>query len=396
MSEDSEAPEKKKPLITPMEIALPPVVQVGKEGKAQVIQGTKDALALLQDHDLINSALTFDHLLGDPQLLKLFFNTVRDNIDLFAELIVDREGDPVIDEITETACGVTLLQVKRLLISTSAKRFFIRNDGKVVEKKYKKKIKSMVFFTKEVTMRKKVRLKDGANKFDALRRVIGFDWQLDLLEFYRDELPLAHMFALRDDVLAIRDEEQGREVAETHHENFQKIRDCIGHFFPNYLSHGAAAADGILYWRKDMIASFIRAMGEEVWDFFQREKQFFDYCTELDSARVKILGKTLVYIHKDSLIELNRLNLDRLAGTVEALHITFGDQLPMILSEKRLAVEMLRPTVDSFIHLEAKDNEQFNAACQNAIAALRDKILRFVEGIQKERAEAQAAAESEA
>lgn len=390
MSEDSEAPEKKKPLITPLTVALPPQVQVDKQVKGLVVQGTKDALVLLQDNDLFDKDLSFEDLLNDPLVLKAFFVTVRDNIDLFAETIVDRDGDPVTDELTPTKCGVTLQQVQRLLISTAARRFFIRNDGKVIEKKYKKKVKSMVFFTKEVTMRKKVRLKDGANKFDAMRRVIGFDWQLDLLEFYRDEMPLAHLLVLGDDVLAIRNEDDGRDVIEAHHEDFKKVKESIGPFFRNYIAHGTAATEGILYWRKDMIGHFIKAMGDDVWDFFQREKSFFDHCTELEGARIKILGRTLVYLAKENLIELNRLNLDRLAGTIDALHQTFGDELPRVLAEKRLAVEMLRPTVDSFIHLEVKDNEQFNAACHNAVAALKDKILRFIEGVEQERLAEQA------
>ncbi len=190
MSEDELEEKSKKPLIEAISIVLPPNVSVDKQVKGQIIQGVKAAIALLQESDLLNRDWSFDDILNEPQNLKHLFQVYRDNMDLFSETVVDKAGDPIVDEVTETACGVTLQQVQKLLVSTAARRFFIRNDGEIVTKKQKKKVKSMIFFTKEVTVTKKVRLKEGAKKFDAMRRVIGFDWQLDLLEFYRDSLAL--------------------------------------------------------------------------------------------------------------------------------------------------------------------------------------------------------------
>jgi len=378
MSEDELEIEEKKPLIEAISIHLPPNVAVDKNVKGQIIQGTKNAITLLHDNDLLDKALDFDAILNEPANLKNFFKTFEDNIDLFAETVVDKAGDPITDEMTETACGVTLQQVKKLLISTSARRFFIRNDGKIVTKKSKKKIKSMVFFTKEVTVKKKVRLKEGAKKFDAMKRIIGFDWQLDMLDFYRDRLPYSHLLVLNDDVLAIHDEKHGDEVVEIHHEDYKKVKEAVGVYFRNVVAHGASAIPGILYWRKDLVMSFIKAMGEKAWIFFKRDKSFFDHCTELDNARIGIYGDVLTYIDPLNLIEMDRLNLDRLDGTIVAMKETFGDEIEKILAEPLLAVEILRPTVDSFIHLEAKDNEQFNAACKSSVAALKDKILDFM------------------
>jgi len=41
--------------------------------------------------------------------------------------------------------------------------------------------------------------------------------------------------------------------------------------------------------------------------------------------------------------------------------------------------------VDSFIHLEAKDNEQFNMGCRAAVHSLKDEILTFVAEAGKKR-----------
>ncbi len=383
MSEDELEITEKKPLIEPISIHLPPNVAVDKAVKGQIIQGTKDAIALLHENELLDASLDFDAILNDPENLKTLFATFRDNMDLFAETVVDKAGDPIVDETTETACGVTLQQVQKLLISTAARRFFIRNDGKVVTKKTKKKVKHLVFFTKEVTVKKKVRLKEGAKKFDAMKRVIGFDWQLDMLEFYRDRLPFSHLLVLNDDILAITDVAHGDEMVEIHHEDFKKVKESVGVYFRNLIAHGAAAIPGILYWRKDLVMSFIKAMGERAWEFFKRDKEFYDHCTELDNARIEIYGDVLVYIHADNLTEMDRLNLDRLDGTLNAMKATFGDQIEEILAEPLLAVEILRPTVDSFIHLEAKDNEQFNTACRSSIHSLKSKILEFMETAKK-------------
>lgn len=379
MSEDELQIKEKKPLIKAISISLPPVVAVEKDVKAQIIQGTKDAIALLQDNDLLDSSKDFDSLLNEPADLQDFFKTCADNLDLFSEKIVDKAGDPVTDDQSETACGVTLEQVKRLLISTAARRFFVRNDGKVITKKSKKKVKSMIFFTKEIMVKKKVKLKEGAKKFDAMKRIIGFDWQLDLLEFYRDHLPYAHLLVLGDDVLAIRDSAHGMEVIEVHHEDYKKAKDAVGQYFRNLVAHGASAIPGILYWRKDLVMSFINAMGEDAWTFFRRDKEFFDHCTELDNPRIKIYGRVLSYIHHDNLIEMDRLNLDRLDATLRAMEQTFGGDVERVLAEPLLAVEILRPTVDSFIHLEAKDNEQFAMACNSSVNALKGKVLDFLE-----------------
>jgi hypothetical protein len=383
MSEDELEIKEKKPLIEPISIQLPPNVAVDKTVKGQIIQGTKDAIALLHENDLLDSSLDFDAILNEPANLKTLFQTFRDNMDLFAETVVDKAGDPIVDETTETACGVTLQQVQKLLISTAARRFFIRNDGKVVTKKSKKKVKHMVFFTKEVTVKKKVKLKEGAKKFDSMKRVIGFDWQLDMLDFYRDRLPYSHLLVLNDDILAITDVAHGDEMVEVHHEDFKKAKEAVGVYFRNLIAHGAGAIDGILYWRKDLVMSFIKAMGERAWEFFKRDKSFYDHCTELDNARIEIYGDVLVYVHKDNLTELDRLNLDRLDGTLTAFKETFGDQVEEILAEPLLAVEILRPTVDSFIHLEAKDNAQFNAACKSSVHSLKSKILEFMEEAKK-------------
>ncbi len=371
----------KKPLIEAISIQLPPGVAVDKAVKAQIIQGTKSAISLLQENDVLDAGWDFDAILNEPDHLKHFFQVFRDNIDLFAETVVDKKGDPITDEMTETSCGVTLQQVQKLLVSTCARRFFIRNDGEIVTKKSKKKVKSMVFFTKEVTVTKKVRLKEGAKKFDAMRRVIGFDWQLDLLPFYRDKLGYAHLLVLGDDVLAIKDEQNGEEVAAVHHEDFKKVKDAVGVYFRNLIAHGASSIPGILVWRKDLVGSFIKAMGEKAWDFFKREKSFFDHCTELDNARIEIYGDVLTYIAAENLTEMGRLNLDRLDGTLNAMKETFGDNLPEVLGEPELAVDILRPTVDSFIHLEAKDNAQFNAGCSTAMKSLKDEVLSFIKEV---------------
>jgi len=211
-----------------------------------------------------------------------------------------------------------------------------------------------------------------------MKRIIGFDWQLDMLDFYRDRLPYSHLLVLNDDVLAIHDEKHGDEVVEIHHEDYKKVKEAVGVYFRNVVAHGASAIPGILYWRKDLVMSFIKAMGEKAWIFFKRDKSFFDHCTELDNARIGIYGDVLTYIDPLNLIEMDRLNLDRLDGTIVAMKETFGDEIEKILAEPLLAVEILRPTVDSFIHLEAKDNEQFNAACKSSVAALKDKILDFM------------------
>ncbi len=387
MSDEETLEKPKKPLIEAISIHLPPNVTVDKAVKSQIIQGTKDAIALLHENDSLDKSLNFDQILDEPERLKDFFKVFEDNIDLFAETVVDRSGDPITDEMTLTACGVNLQQVKKLLIATSARRFFTRNDGEIVTKTQKKKVKSMVFFTKEIKVKKKVRLKEGAKKFDTMRRVIGFDWQLDLLEFYRDELPIPHLLVLNDDVLAIKDIEHWREVISIHHEQFKKVKEAVGPYFRNVLANGAAAIPGILYWRKDLVGSFIKAMGEKAWEFFKRDKAFFDHCTELDNARIGIYGDVLTYIAAENLTEMSRLNLDRLDATITAMKETFGDKLPEILGEPRLSVEMLRPTVDSFIHLEAKDNEQFKAASKTAVASLRDEVLTFINTVAQERAQ---------
>ncbi|WP_417793462.1 hypothetical protein [Terasakiella pusilla] len=380
MSEVETEEKPKKPLIEAIAIQLPPNVSVDKAVKGAIIQGTKDAIALLHEHDLLDASWDFDTILNEPQNLKSFFQVVRDNLDLFAETIVDKAGDPVVDELTETKCGVTLQQVQKLLVSTCARRFFVRNDGEIVTKKQKKKVKSMVFFTKEITVKKKVRLKEGAKKFDAMRRVIGFDWQLDMLEFYRDRLPFPHLLVLNDDVLAIHDVAHGDEVANIHHEDFKKVKEAVGVYFRNVVANGAAAIPGILYWRKDLVGAFIKAMGEKAWDFFKRDKAFFDHCTELDNARIEIYGDVLTYIASENLTEMSRLNLDRLDATIVAMKETFGDKLPEILGEPLLSVEVLRPTVDSFIHLEAKDNEQFRLAAKTAVSSLKTEVMTFMEG----------------
>lgn len=382
MSEDDLDLTPKKPKIEPMKIQIPSQAEVDKPTKGAIVQGTKAAISMLQENDLLDGNWSFDDLLNDPQKLKIFFQSFRDNIDLFAETVVDRSGDPIVDEKTETSCGVTLSQVENLLVSTAARRLFTQNDGKIVEKKQKKKVKSMVFFTKEVMVKKKVRLKEGAKKFDAMRRVIGFQWQLDLLEFYRDKLPYGHLLVLGDDVLAIRDVEHGEEVVSIHHEDFKKVKDVVGAYFRNVLSNGATAIPGILYWRKDLVPTFISAMGEKAWDFFRREKSFFDHCTELDKARISIYGDVLTFIHHENLTEMNRLNLDRLEGTLDAMRQVFGDKLKDLLSEPRVNVQVLRPMVDNFIHLEAKDKDQFNTACLSAVEALKDEMLTFLKGLE--------------
>jgi len=392
MSEEELELEEKKPLIEAISIHLPPNVAVDKAVKGQIIQGAKDAITLLHDNDLLDKALDFDAILNEPQNLKSLFTIFRDNIDLFAETVVDKAGDPITDETTETACGVTLQQVQKLLVSTAARRFFIRNDGKVITKKHKKKVTSMVFFTKEVTVKKKVKLKEGAKKFDALKRIIGFDWQLDMLEFYRDRLPYSHILVLNDDVLAITDEAQGDEVIKVHHEEYKKVKEAVGVYFRNVVAHGSAAIPGILYWRKDLVASFIKAMGERSWEFFKREKEFFDHCTELDNPRIEIYGDVLTYIAIDNLTEMDRLNLDRLDATLIAMKETFGDKIEEILAEPLLAIEILRPTVDSFIHLEAKDNEQFKVNCMTAVKSLKDDILAFMKTAAERHAKEDAAA----
>jgi hypothetical protein len=360
---------------------LPPPLDVSPETKKVLIDGIKASLALFQKKGLFAAEVTYTDLIHDPEILYGFIQAFKQNREAADGLVVDKAKQPVRDDETILICGVTLSQVQRLLINTCGKYHIGGGEGGKTE--VKETVVRKMFFFKTVEKKQVAKTAPDERKAREMSRYLAFDWQLPLCDTYRDMLTLQMIMELDKYFLALNTPEAIQEIAKFQPQDIRKAREVTGDDFLELMLSYPGAISGVNTWNADMYKFFRKTLEDKSWQFFAREKSFFNIVSELDKATIKILGDVLLTVAPENLIEISRLNIDKTKALVGGLRAALGDGMAEVMSEPSFAKDILRRLVESFVHMK-QDPDQIAVYAELTCKAL---VPSIVEWLTKKRSE---------
>jgi len=331
---------------------LPPPVEIDTETKKGVIDGLKKVLATFQQAGLVEPAITYQQVISDPDVLQAFIKTFQAKRDMVDDIVRAKDGgEPVRDESTPLACGISLGQIQQLLVRTCAKKIF--EADKPMETITETVTKSSMFGLIKKTEKVERQAVDPVEerKIRELSRYIAFGWQLPLLEVYRSKLTYPQIIEIGEDIVALPTAAHIEAVAQFEPDKLKKVKAAVGADFGAILADRPQAIGGISVWNRDMYEFYHKMLGAKAWEFFARDSAFFNVCAALDKSVAKIFGDMLCYIAAENLQEIQRLNIDKVEVMVHSLNTGFGPRAREILSIPAFSKDILRKVVDNLLHM---------------------------------------------
>lgn len=356
---------------------LPVPITAELETKGVIIEAVTKVLKAYQSAGLMPAGIDFDDMLNDPAALEIFCQAYTQNAALADDIVKDKNGQPIpIDQKqTETECGVTMMEVERLLVMTCAKRLYATLDK---EDEQEGEAKKFLFIFKRKP-KKREGPGRGTRRFLTIKHLLGYDWQLPLLETYRDHMSQAHILSLAEDILHISTVDSVIAATQFEPETIRKAKAIMGEDFVEVLQNKPAALSGIVSWGADKYLTFKKLLGPHIWTFYTRDQQDFNAIASLDAPRLKALGPLLATVDSNNLKELNRLDAGKFQAIVASLKDVFGDDLMEIIGHEMLGPKVLRRLVDGFLHMEV-DDETFRDTAKVSIQAVHGEVLEQFKG----------------
>ena len=117
------------------------------------------------------------------------------------------------------------------------------------------------------------------------------------------------------------------------------------------LEFRPAAIGGALHWPRETYQFFRGIMDHRFFDFMARDEKFFMMVATMERPLIQIYGDVLGYIAKENLIELERLNIDRIEILLATMKAVFGQKMEAMLALPSFAREVLRRQVEGLLHL---------------------------------------------
>ncbi len=334
---------------------LPPV-DITPETRNAIVDGLKQCLGVFQAAKKVKNEISYQNLIENPAALYQFIQIYRANREMVDNIVKAKSGQPVRDDDTELACGVSLSQVQRLLILTAAKRHF-GVSGAIQKPAEEKKGGIGSLFRKSEAKAEAPSRTNEERKLSELAKYLAYDWQIPLLQVYRDSLTYQHVMELGPELTLLKDAKAIAQAGRLDPAQVRKARQVVGGDFVNLISDNPKAIEGVIYWNADMYKFFRSLLGDKAWIFFGRDQQYFNALASFEKAKLRLFGDALAYMAPECLIEFERLNIDKINAMMEAFRGNFGDDLEMILSQKSFAFDVMHRLVESFVHLKKEPDQ---------------------------------------
>ncbi len=362
--------------------ALPPPVELGVDTKKAVIDGLKKVIERLQEKGALDKNVVYQDVIHDPEVLFKFIQTYRANREMVDDIVIGADKKPVRDERVPLVCGVTLEQVQQLLVKTCAKFFFEKERGEEETVVETVTTKRFLFFTKTEQVERKAGPTADDRKNREILRYLAFDWQLPLLGALKDELIYQQVAELGDDMVCLRSVDAVKTIGELDPVVIRKAKQVAGQDFSNVVHDRPRAIPGIAAWSRDMYVFYRSILGTRAFDFFSREKHFFNVVAELDKPMARVYGDVLVYIAAENLQEMQRLNIDKAGVLIEGLKASLGDAIQPVLSQPNFSKDVLRKLVESLVHM-SQEKDQMLVSTTLTCKAIAPQILEWLSKQQK-------------
>lgn len=367
---------------TPMTaITLPPPVDIDGTTKKAIIDGLKRVLARFQQAGLIDAGLSYQDLISQAGPLEHFVSVFIANREKCDDIVLAKGKGPVRDDDQILVCNVSLNQIQQLLVRTCAKKVFEaeKTEQTVTETVTKKALFGLIKKTEQVEVTRIAADPVEERKVRELMRYIAFGWQLPLLEAYHRHLHYQQVMAIEEDIVALRTVEAIATVGKFSPEVLTKVKAAAGPDFVDILLNQPGAIAGVAVWNREMYEFYRKLLGDRAWDFFARDKAFFNVVAALDKANAKVYGEVLCYIAAENLEEIQRLNIDKAEVLVSSLRQAFGNKAPLVLGHPNLAKDILRKVVDNLLHMSQEKDKlmtSFALTCKSMVPTVMDWLSK--------------------
>ena len=355
---------------------LPPPVDLSNETKKAIIDGLKKVIEVFQAKGVLDKAVTYGRVIHEPEVLHAFIQTFRAQRALVDAIVQAPDKKPVRDEVTPLACGVTLEQVQQLLVKTCAKFYFDKDRAEPETVVRTVTTKRFLFFTKTEQVESKAGPTADDRKHREILRYLAFDWQLPLLPAFKDMI-YQQVAELGDDMVALNTVDGIEALSQLDPAVIKKAKGTAGPDFTNIIAERPQAIPGVAAWNRDMYVFYRSILGVKAFEFFARDKYFFNVAAELDKPMARAYGDVLCFIHADNLMEMQRLNIDKTEVLIEGLRQALGDTLPQVMSLPNFAKEILRRLVESLLHM-SQEKDQMLVATSLTCKAIQPQILEWL------------------
>ncbi|MBC7905126.1 MAG: hypothetical protein H7Y60_00040 [Rhodospirillaceae bacterium] len=360
---------------------LPPPVDIDNDTKKAIIDGLKKVLARFQQKGMVQESLTYQDLISHPDVLEQFIATFTANRAECDDIVQAKGGQPVRNDDQDLICKVSLNQIQQLLVRTCAKKVFEseKTEHTVTETVTKKALFGLIKKTeqKEVTRIGNDPVEE--RKVRELSRYIAFGWQLPLLPAYRQHLSYQQIMEIGADVVALSTPEAIATVGKFDPATLKKVKATAGPDFADILVHQPQAIAGIMVWNREMYEFYRKMLGDAAWEFFARDKAFFNVVASLDKPVARAYGDVLSFIAAENLAEVQRLNIDKTEVLVTSLRSAFGNRLPQVLGHPNFSKDILRKVVDNMLHMSMEKDKlmaSFALTCKAMVPTVNEWLSK--------------------
>jgi len=336
---------------------IPALVDFPPETKKFVINAVKVILKRFKSDGLIDESVEYAHVLADPLIMYDFITCFDKNRALASNIVIDKTGKPAADDHTELVCGVTLAQIERLLVFTSAKRLFKKGGWQGTRQA-------------------------GALVPEELKRVLSFYWQLPLLTIYRDLLSADHFQVLGDAILAVRDPATARAVALLSPTDIVKVKAITGTRFVEMLQVSPKAVLMTAKISPEKFFLFSAAAGPGLWRFLETDEATLRFLMGVVGERIQALGPVLPNLGLASARALTDMPASVLESTIAAFVNAFDSETFSVLKDDTFASTHLPGLVSTMRSLGARMGQKGLAA---AATQCWEEIKPFVAQWSQER-----------
>ncbi len=356
---------------------LPPPVELSSDTKRAVIDGLKKVIETFQAKGALETAITYQDVIHEPEVLFGFVQTFRAYRELVDGIVVGADKKPVREERVPLVCGITLEQIQQLLVKTCAKHYFEKSRGEEETVVETVTTKRFLFFTKTEQVERRAGPTADDRKHREILRCMAFDWQLPLLQAMRDDLVYQHVAELGDDLIALRSAAGVRAIAALDPAIIKKAKQVAGTDFVNIVHERPGAIAGVAAWSRDLYVFYRSVLGPKAFDFFNRDKHFFNIVAALDKPLARVYGDVLCYIAPENLLEMQRLNIDKAGVLIEAMRASLGEHIRTVLSMPSFSKDILRRLVEGLLHMN-QEKEQMLVATTLTVKAITPQIAEWL------------------
>ncbi len=321
---------------------LPTLVVFEPKTRDIVIGSVKLVLRRLKNKNVIPGDPDYADLLRDPAAMHTFVERFKENRDVASDLAVTARGQPATGDGDELICKVTLSQIERVLVYTCAKK----RCAALAKVKSDDKPKSSAEIPQEI------------------KNILGFAWQLPLLDTYLGTMQPNHFRALGHRLLWLKTPEALAPFAQSEPSNICQAEKAMGEDFDDMVRLRPAAVRSAAVCSPKQYALIKSESGAGTLDLLATDRQVF----------VELLGEprdrlvALAPFASEMCVETYRQIEAVPAGVLSALLVSFrrvlGDISGNLLGDPEFARKFLFDVVGSVRSMKVSPDDDKDQAVQ--------------------------------